>query len=190
MRLTSIERDARDNGKILVGVGHAGLDNLTGPIISCAVILDYQKVTPELVECALNNFIPKEQLTQVEKAVKLINTDEIDALRLNSIADTNVASYLADYHALYGCVFEVFHKYSGDPDYVYSEQPIKEVIENKELSLYTNKKNKSSYIVMKDWNQFDNLIPNTKFKVEKATDNFTLMFAKACANTRLQHKLN
>lgn len=185
MHLINEERDARNNNKLLIGVGHAGIDNLTGPIVSCAVAIDYNAVSADLIDSVFENKMKKSMFSDLTKAIKIINIYELDTIKLNSIADTQIAMYLADYHALYGSVFEIFHKFSSEPDIVLSESPIKEVVQNKELSLYTNKAAKSSYVVMKDWTQFDNLIPNTKFVVKDPAKVFTLMFAKACANTRL-----
>lgn len=189
MHLTNEERDARNNKKILIGVAHAGVENLTGSIVSCAVSIDYNAVTPKLMDTVFENKMTKGILDDLKSAIKIINMHEIDALKLNSIADTKIATYLADYHALYGSVFEVFHKFSTDPDIVISEEPIREVVQNKELSIYTNKTTKSSYVVMQDWTQFDNLIPNTTFFVKKPEMVFTLLFAKACANTKLLENL-
>lgn len=189
MHLTSEERDARNNGKLLVGVAHAGVENLTGSIVSCAVAIDYNAVSPKLIDTVLANKMEKSLFEDLQKSIKIINMHEVDAIKLNSIADTQISTYLADYHALYGAVFEIFHKFSTDPDLVISESPIKEVVQNRDLSLYTNKSSKSSYVVMKDWTQFDNLIPNTRFLVKNSEKVFTLLFAKACANTKLLENL-
>jgi hypothetical protein len=189
MHLTNEERDARNNNKLLLGVGHAGIENLSGPVVSCSVAIDYTKVSPKLIDMVLGNKMEKSIFDDLKSAIKVINIYEIDTLKLNDIADTTIATYLADYHALYGCVFEIFHKFSTDPDVVISEMPIKEVVQNRDLSIYNNKNAKSNYIVMKDWTQFDNLIPNTKFVTKDPQKVFTLLFAKACANTRVLENL-
>lgn len=190
MRLTDIERESRDKNTVVIGVAHAGIENIAGSIVSCAVAIDYNNVSSDLIECVIKRNLPKTINEELSKVIKIINMHEIDPIKLNSIADTTIATYLADYHALYGCVFEVFHKFSADPDYIYCESPIKEVVQNRELSLYSNKNSKSSYVVMKDWTQFDNLIPNTKFRIGDPKSIFTLMFAKACAETKLMSLLH
>lgn len=184
MNLLQIERDARDSNTLLLGVSHVGHDKLTGSIYSCAVGLDYKNITPEVVEQTLSGSFTKDLFDKLQKAVKVINMYELNSIQVNTMADTNIATHWADYHALYGCVFEVFHKFSADPDVVVSELPIKEVIKNPDLSLYTTGKEKSQYVIMSDWNQFKNLIPNAKFYVEPVEKSFTLMCAKAFAQTR------
>lgn len=186
MKLLDIERDARDNGQILMGVAHVGHKNLTGSLISCAVGLDYTAISPDLIEHTLNGVYEESDMADIKKAIKVVHMHELTAIQLNNMADTAIAIHWADYHALYGGVFEVFHRFSCDPDVIISETPIKEVIKNQDLSLYTNKDSKSSYVVMDDWNQFNNLIPNTKFYTYEPEKSFTLLFAKAFANTRLQ----
>lgn len=189
MFLTEEEREARDKGSIVIGVAHVGDDRLTGSIISCAVCLDYTKVSSNLIEKTLTGTFDKTVGQDVKDALKLVHFHKIEPLLLNSISDTEIATYMADFQALYGSVFEVFKEFSVDPDYILTENPIKEVIKNPELSVYKNKESKSNYVVMKDWNQLSYLIPNTTTKVVKAADTFTLLFAKAFANTLLDSEL-
>lgn len=189
MLLTDEERDARDNGSILIGVGHAGEKNLTGSLISCAVVINYDKVTSDIISGVMAGKFTKDQLKNLNSAIKVFHIHKLDALRLNTLADTDIACYMADFNALYGCTFDVFQKMSCDPDVVISDRKIKEVVKNQDLSLYTNKNSKSSYVVMEDWNQFNNLIPNTRFVVNKKPDVFTTLFAKAFANTMLDAEI-
>ena len=185
MYLTEEERDARDKGSILLGVAHVGTNNLTGSIIACSVCLDYKKVTPQLIEKTLAGCFDKSVGSDVKDAVRLVHFHKIDPLQLNAIADNEIATYMADFQAVYGSVFEVFKEFSADPDVIVSELPIKEVIKNQDLSLYKNKNAKGSYVVMKDWNQLNYLIPNTKMILKKPEETFTILFAKAFANTML-----
>lgn len=189
MFLTEEEREARDKGSIVLGVAHVGEDKLTGSVISCAVCLDYTKVSSNLIEKTLAGSFDKTVGQDVKNALRLIHFHKIEPLLLNSISDTEIATYMADFQAIYGSVFAVFKEFSADPDYILTEKPIKEVIKNPELSIYKNKETKSKYVVMKDWNQLSYLIPNTTTKITKAEDTFTLLFAKAFANTLLDSEL-
>lgn len=186
MILIPEERDARDNNSLLIGVSHVGHDKLTGSIVSCAVCLDYTKITQQLIDGASKGYFEGGLDAASRSAVKLFNLCKLDAVKLNDIADTNIACKYADFHALYRCVFNFFDKFSSDPDSVISSEKICEVIKNPDLSLYTNKNSRSGYVVLKDWNQFENLIPNTKFSIVDQNSTFTLLFAKAFANTILR----
>lgn len=185
MLLIDEEREARDNDSILVGVASYGDDNLTGSLVSCAVVLDYNKITPKIVEQTLSGVFTQDIQTDITNAIRVVYTYKLDAIKLNAIGDMTVAKHITDFRALNGCVFAGFSKLSNDPDFVISETPIKEVIKNKDLSLYTTKSTKSSYVVLDKWNQFKNLIPGTKFSVPETAEVFTLLFAKAFARTSI-----
>lgn len=185
MILLEEERSARDGDSVLLGVAHAGENLLTGSIISCAVCIDYKHVSSNLIEEVLKGRFSKEVGADVKRAVRLFHFHRLDPIMLNGISDITTAVHYADFHALYGCVFEMFSKFSCDPDLVMSVLPIKEVVRNQDLSLYKNKDSKSSYVIMKDWNQFSNLIPNTTFQVQNLETTFTLLFARAMAQTMI-----
>lgn len=189
MLLTEEERDAKDGRKIVLAVNHAGINNYCGPIISVGVALDYNKIDPQIIEAVVTKGVfTKDMFNLLHKALKSFGTYSISAAKLNEIQSIEIATHMADYNALMGLIFDVFKVYNQDPDSVQVTIPIREVIKNSELSIYQNKKSKSPYLMRSDWTQFNNLIPNTTVSV-CATESFSLLFAKAFANTLVETAL-
>jgi len=189
MILTEEEREAKDGKQILLAVNHAGVSNLCGPIVSIGVALDYTAISERIVEAVVDRQIfTKDEFNEIKSAIKAFGFYTIPASKLNEIRSLEIATHMADYNALMGLIFEVFKVYSEDPDTVQVKIPIREVIKNKELSIYQNRSNNTSYIMRSEWTQFDNLIPNTQMMVMDQ-DTFSLLFAKAFANTVVHNEL-
>lgn len=189
MILTDDERDAKEGKKIVLAVNHDGLHNLCGPIASIGIALDYAKIKPEAVELVADKgLFNQDSLPLIKPAIKAIGSYTITAAKLNELQNIDLATHMADYNALMGLIFEVFKVYGNDPDVVQTRLPIKEVVRNTDLALYRDNSAKSNYIMREEWTQFDNLIPNTKIKVQKE-DTFSLLFAKAMAATLVNNEL-
>lgn len=189
MILTDEERDAKDGNKIVLAINHDGVHNLCGPIVSVGVALDYNKLSPDIIEQVTEKGVfTSKDFDAIKASIKAFGTYSIPASKLNEIQDITIATHMADYNALMGLIFEVFKVYSADPDVVQTRLPIKEIIRNNDLALYRDSSSKSSYVMREEWTQFNNLIPNTKIVVQN-TDTFSLLFAKAFASTIVFNEL-
>lgn len=189
MILTNDERDAREGRKIVLAVNHDGLHNLCGPIVSIGLALDYTKLSSKVIEIVSEQgLFNQDNLPIIKEAIKAVGTYTISAAKLNEIQDINIAAHMADYNALMGLIFDVFKVYGNDPDIIQTRMPIKEIVRNTALAMYRDNSAKSAYIMREEWTQFDNLIPNTKIKVQEE-DTFSLLFAKAMASTVVNNEL-
>jgi hypothetical protein len=180
--LTDEERAAREGGKTLIAVNHYGEDNIAGPLISVAAVLDYSAITSPIIDGVISGTFSPNTSEDLQKAVRFYSMHSVSTVTLNEMASLQIGAHLGDYTATMGCVFISFNKLKNDPDLVYSTIPIIEVLKNKDIALYTGAANKSEYVLQPDWNQFKNLIPNTELKV-MPTDTFSLLFMKAFAKT-------
>ena len=179
MELTSYERDAQQGRLLFIGVGHYGETKIAGPVTSCAIMVDYDKVTPALIDAVLAQHLTKEVAHDIAKSLKIFGSYLVPAKTINVIKDLNITTHLAEHASTMEAVFNGFKVLRADPQLIVSHDTIREVVKNEDVAIHTGKA-KSEYVMHKDWNQFSQLIPNIKFKVEKQ-ETFTLLYARALA---------
>lgn len=179
MELTSYEHDAAQGNLLFIGVGHYGESKIAGPVTSCAIMVDYEKVTPALIDAVVAQNLTKAVAQDIAQSLKIFGSYLVPAKTINVIKDLDITTHLAEHASIMEAVFNGFKVLRADPQLIVSHDTIREVVKNEDVAIHTGKV-KSEYVMHKDWNQFSQLIPNIKFKVEKQ-ETFTLLYARALA---------
>lgn len=179
MRLTTYERTAEEGNLIFIGVSHYGEKKIAGPITACAIVVDYNNLSPELIQAVLDQKLTKNLSKDITKSLKVFGSYLVPAKTINVMGSLDLPVHMADHNATMEAVFNGFKILREDPQLIVSSTAIREVVKNEDVAMHINKP-KSEYIMYKDWNQFNQLIPNIKFKVEEQ-ETFTLLYARALA---------
>ena len=133
----------KEGNTFIVGTASAGENNYVGPIVSCSVVMDYNKLTPYfnnlLQELPLDSKGMEEILKSLKYCIlKIISQDE-----LNELNDQETALHYSNFSAVNKLIWKMLADKEVPEVFITKRFPLKEVVKSSYDSLHSA--NKSIY---------------------------------------------
>lgn len=183
------KRLLKEGNTLIMGTACVGEDNYVGPIVSCSVLLDYNKISPYINNLLMNLPVDVKGMEEILKNLKYCELKVITQEELNSLNDKETAIYYSIFSCVNSLIWKMLMKKEVPDAFITKCFPIKEVVKSSYDSLHSANKSVSDYMIWDNSPTINMLAPKAEFFVSNNKNVLSTNIAYELARRKLKNCL-
>lgn len=158
----------KEGNTYIVGTACVGETNYVGPIVSCSVVMDYNKLTPYFNNLLQELPLDVKGMEEILKSLKYYIIKIVSQDELNELNDQETALYYANFCAVNKLIWKMLADREVPEVFITKGSPLKEVVKSSYDSLHSANKSVSNYMIWDNPPTLNMLAPKAEYYASNA----------------------
>lgn len=188
MQPSIIEKRLLKEGEtLIVGTSCVGADNYVGPVISCSVVLDYNKLTPYFNNLVEDLPLDVKGMQTILQSLKYFVIHITKEEELNNLNGPEMAVYYSNFCCVNKLIWDMLKKREVPSAFITDKFDLKEVVHSSFDSLHSANKQISDFMIWDVPPTLNMLAPQAQYiKTNKRSNVLCVQIANKLANRQLK----